>query len=47
MALKMNRDIAGDSETGRKKFTARQWAALIGFCAVETLKQVKTKLEAY
>ena len=39
---KMNGAIAGDSETGRKKFTARQWAVLIGFCDVETRKQVKT-----
>ena len=38
---KMNDAIEGDSETGRKKFTARQWAALIEFCVVETRKQVK------
>ena len=38
---KMNGAIEGDSETGRKKFTARQWAALIGFCGVETRKQVQ------
>ena len=27
--IKMNGTISGDSETGQKKFTARQWAALI------------------
>ena len=37
-AMKMNGTIAGDSTTGRKKLTARQRAALIGFCGVETLK---------
>ena len=33
-----------------KKFTARQWAALIGFCGVETRKQVQNiwkKIEKY
>ena len=40
-AMKMNGDIAGDSTIGRKKFTARQWEALIGFCGVETWKQVQ------
>ena len=35
-----NRAIAGDSATGQKKLTARQWAELIGFCGVETRKQV-------
>ena len=40
-AMKMNGNIVGDSATGRKKFTARQWAALIGFCGVETRKQVQ------
>ena len=39
-AMKMNGTIAGDSATGQRKFTARQWAALIGFCGVETRKQV-------
>ena len=39
--MKMNGAIAGDSETGQKKFTARQWEALIGFCGVETWKQVQ------
>ena len=39
--MKMNGAIAGDSETGRKIFTARQWEALIGFRGVETRKQVK------
>ena len=39
--MKMNGAITVDSETGRKKFTARQWAALIGFCGVETRKQVQ------
>ena len=41
IAMKMNGAIAGDSETGRKKLTARQWAALIGFYGVEIQKQVK------
>ena len=40
IAMKMNGAIAGDSTTGQKKFTARQWAALIGFCGVATRKQV-------
>ena len=40
-SMEMNSTIAGDSETGRKKFTARQWAALIGFCGVETRKQAQ------
>ena len=40
-ATKMNGAIAGDSETGRKKFTARQWAALIGFFGAETRNQVQ------
>ena len=39
--IKMNGAIAGDSTTGRNKFTARQWVALIGFCGVETRKQVQ------
>ena len=39
--MKMNGAIAGYSTTGRKKFTARLWAALIGFCGVETRKQVQ------
>ena len=38
--MKMNGAIAGDSSTGRKKFTASQWAALIVFF-VETWKQVQ------
>ena len=33
--IKMNSAIAGDSETGQKKFTVRQWAVLIIFCGVE------------
>ena len=37
----MNGVIAGDSATGRKKVTARQWEALIVFCSVETRKQVQ------
>ena len=37
--MKTNGTIEGDSETRRKKFTARQWEALIGFCGVETRKQ--------
>ena len=40
-AMKINGAIAGDSETGRKKFTARQWAALIGFCGIEDWKKVQ------
>ena len=40
-AIKTNGTIAGDSATGRKKFTSRQWEALIGFCRVETRKQVQ------
>ena len=39
--MKMNGSIAGDSTTGRKKFTSRQCAALIGFCGVENWKQVQ------
>ena len=31
-AMKMNGAIVEDSATGQKKFTARQWAALIEFC---------------
>ena len=37
----INGAIGGDSATGQKKFTARQWAALIGFFGVETWKQVQ------
>ena len=37
----MNGAIVGDSETGKKKFIARQWAELIGFFGVETRKQVQ------
>ena len=37
----MNGAIVGYSATGRKKFTASQWAALIGFCGVKTWKQVQ------
>ena len=44
-AMKTNAAIAGDSATGQKKFTARKWLALIGYCGVEIRKQVK-KLEA-
>ena len=44
-AMKMNDNIAGDPETRRKKFTARQWASLIGFCGVETRKQVQKNWE--
>ena len=43
--MKINGNIAGDSATGRKYFTARQWAALIGFCKVETWKQIQ-KIES-
>ena len=39
--MKMNGAIAGDSTTGQKQFTARQWAALMGFFGVETQKQVQ------
>ena len=41
IAMEMNGTIAGYLATGRKKFTARQWAVLIGFCGVETRKQVQ------
>ena len=41
IAIKMNGAIAGDSATGQKKFMARQWAELIGFCGVETQNQVQ------
>ena len=37
--MKINVSIAGDSENGRKKFIARQWAALIAFFGLETRKQ--------
>ena len=37
----MNGAIGGDSATGQKKCTARQWAALIGLCGVETRNQVQ------
>ena len=40
-AIKMNGAISGDSATGWKKFTVRQWAALIESCGVETRKQVQ------
>ena len=40
-AMKMNSAIAEDSAIGRKKFMARQWEALIGFCGVETWKKVQ------
>ena len=40
-AMKMNGAIAGYSSTGWRKLTARHWAALIGFCSVETQKQVQ------
>ena len=43
--MKTNGAIAGNSATGRKKFTASQWAALIGFCGFENRKQV-LKMEA-
>ena len=39
--MKMNSTIAEDSETGKKKFKTRQWAALIRFCGVENRKQVQ------
>ena len=39
--MKMNGAIAVYSTTGRNKFIARQWAELIGFCGVETWKQVQ------
>ena len=37
----MTVDIAENSATGQKKFTARQWLALIGFSGVETRKQIQ------
>ena len=39
--MKMNSAVAGDSETEQKKFTSRQWVALIGFFGVKTRKQVQ------
>ena len=39
--IKMNGSIAGDSSTEKRKFTARQWAALIRFFGVETQRQVQ------
>ena len=39
--MKMNGAIAGYSSTGRNKLTARKWAVMIGFCGVETWKQVQ------
>ena len=45
-AMKMNGALAGDLSTGRRKLKARQWAELIGFCGVETKKQVQNYLEA-
>ena len=41
-ATKINGAITEDSATGQKKFMDRQWAAIIGFCGVETRKQVQT-----
>ena len=41
MSMKMNVTIAGYLANGRKKFIARLWAVLIGFCGVETRKQVQ------
>ena len=38
----MTVDIAENSATGQKKFTARQWVALIGFSGVETRNQDQT-----
>ena len=38
--MKMNVAIAENSVTWPKIFTARQWAAQIGFCGVEKWKQV-------
>ena len=43
--MKVNVTIVGDSTTRRKKFTARQWAALIEFFDVEIRKQVQKHLE--
>ena len=40
-AMKINGAIVGDSTTGWKKLTARQWVELIEFCGVETRKQVQ------
>ena len=41
----MTGDISDTSATEWKKFTARQWVALIGFCGVETRKQVQKHLK--
>ena len=43
--MKMNVAIVGDIATTRKKFTARQWEALIRFCGAETRKQVQNILK--
>ena len=40
-AMKINGSITGDLATWQKKFTVRQWAALIGFFGVETQKWVQ------
>ena len=39
--MKITGAIAEYSETGRNKFTSRQWAELIGFSGVETRKQIQ------
>ena len=38
--MKTNGAISGNSGTGQKIFMARQWTAMIGFCGIETWKQV-------
>ena len=40
--MKMNGAVVGDSATGKKKFTARQWAALIVFLGLKPGSRFKT-----
>ena len=43
--MKMTSTLEGNSATGKKELTARQWARLIEFSGVENRKRVKN-LEA-
>ena len=38
--MRMNGDLNATSPGGRKKFSERQWSALIGFCGVVSKKQL-------
>ena len=38
--MQMNGDLNATSTSGRKKFSERQWSALIGFCGVVSKKQL-------